>query len=158
MRPRTTCGYPRAKTRPTRHVTRVRPYAVFVILAAGVLSAACDARSSAGTARDSLLQAYSAAEREKPSPSRPLGGVNVWEYCRSIGYPTVGYAKGYIQGKQGAYDNWACQRGTDQLKPVEPKLVDLVAACRFQYKVADAIARPDDADHAWSWNCYPVKR
>ncbi|HEX7938483.1 MAG TPA: hypothetical protein VF483_05780 [Gemmatimonadaceae bacterium] len=136
----------------------MRLHAILAILAAGVLLSqlACDARHSPGSARDSLLQAYSAAERAKPSPTRPLGGVNVWEYCRSLGYPTVGYKKGFIQGKQAAYDNWVCQRGTNQLKPVDPRLIDVAEACRFQYKVPDAIARPDDADHAWSWNCYPA--
>jgi len=117
---------------------------------------ACDSRQSAATARDTLLLAYSAAERAKPSLARPLGGVNVWDYCQSQGYPTVGYKRGFIKGPQAAYDNWVCQKGTDQLKPVEPRLVDIAAACRFQYKVADATARPDDPNHAWSWNCYPA--
>jgi hypothetical protein len=160
MRPPARRGYPRsprAKTRATRHVSGVRQHAILAILAAGVLStqAACDSRRAPASARDSLLQAYSAAERAKPSPTRPLGGVNVWEYCQSLGYPTVGYKKGFIQGKQAAYDNWVCQKGTDQLKPVEPRVVDVAAACTWQYKVPDATARPDDADHAWSWNCYP---
>jgi hypothetical protein len=151
-------GYPRAKPVVPHHVSCVRLRAVLAILAAGVLPvlAACNSRPAASTARDTLLQAYTAAERAKPSLTRPLGGVNVWEYCQSLGYPTVGYKRGFIQGPQGAYDNWVCQRGPDQLKPVEPKLVDVAAACRWQYKVADAIARPDDATHAWSWNCYPA--
>jgi hypothetical protein len=127
---------------------------VFLVVAALVLAEACRGRDT--PQGDTLLAVYTAAERAHPSPSRPLGGINVWGYCQSLGYPTVGYRRGIIEGPQAAYDNWVCQRGTDQLKPVEPKLVDMGDACAWQFK-RPATARPDNPDHAWSWNCYPAQ-
>ena len=126
--------------------------------AAIALTAACSSEGGSKATTDTLLAAYTAAERANPSASRPIGGIDMWGYCQSLGYPTVGYKRGFVEGPQGAYDNWVCQRGTNQLKPVDSKLVDMVAACRWQYKRGDVTARPDSANHAWSWNCYPAKR
>ena len=79
-------GYPDAKRAASCHVSRVRLSAALAVFAAAVLPmlAGCDARHAGGTARDTLLQAYSAAESAKPSLTRPLGGVNVWDYCQSV--------------------------------------------------------------------------
>ena len=74
-----------------------------------------------------------------------------------MGYPTVGYQRGYVQGPRAAYANWACQTGADQLAPVDPRPVDMVKACRWQY--GDSVqARAADPNHAWSWECYGARR
>lgn len=83
-----------------------------------------------------------------------VGGVNLWAYCLSLGYPAVGYRKGYIEGPGAARDNWVCQRGTEQLAPREARLVDMDQACAWQFGRSSIVARPSDEDHAWSWDCY----
>jgi hypothetical protein len=127
-----------------------------ILAAAFALTVACDSSRGSKSATDTLLAGYTAADRANPSPTRPISGINVWSYCQSLDYPTVGYKRGYVEGPQGAYDNWVCQRGTDQLKPIDAKVIDMVAACRWQNKRADVTARPDDPNHAWTWNCYPA--
>jgi hypothetical protein len=128
---------------------------ILLIAAAGI-ALACSREPRAPV--DTLLASYSAAERARPSSPRALGGLDMWAYCKSIGYPTVGYKLRRIQGPRAALDNWSCQRGTDQLEPVEPVLIDMVAACRSQYKRQDVAAWPTDTNHAWSWHCYPAAR
>lgn len=121
-----------------------------------VVVGACAGAPDATTEQDSLLEEYSASARERAPASIPLGGINVWAYCKSQGYPTVGYRRGYINGSQAAYDNWVCQTGTDQLAPAGPVPVDLDQACRLEYGREDVVARATDPDSAWSWHCYPA--
>lgn len=151
-------GYPRAEPSRSVQFGRVQRRTVLALAAAGIaLACAAEARAPR-TAADSVLLAYSAAERAKPSTPRTLGGLDMWAYCKSIGYPTVGYKLRHIQGPRAALDNWSCQRGTNQLEPVDAVLVDMVAACRWQYKREDVTAWPTDTNHAWSWHCYPASR
>ena len=86
-----------------------------------------------------------------------LGGLNVWAYCNSQGYPTVGYKRGWIEGPRYAYNNWACQTGPDQLNPTDPHPINMTAACQWQYDTKAVQAHPDDPDHAWSWKCWSSK-
>jgi hypothetical protein len=83
-----------------------------------------------------------------------LGGLNVWAYCQSTGYPTVGYKRGFIEGPQAAYNNWVCQTGEDQFNPTDPHPINMTKACQWQYDRTAVQAHPDDPDHAWSWKCY----
>ena len=83
-----------------------------------------------------------------------VGGLNVWAYCNSLGYPTVGYKRGYIAGPQAAFNNWVCQTGNDQFNPTDPHPVNLTKACQWQHDQVAIQAHPDDPDHAWSWKCY----
>jgi hypothetical protein len=119
-----------------------------------VALSACGGGEAPATAEADPLAAYSAAGRAAPSSTRILSGVNMWAYCNSLDYPAVGYRRGYIEGAQGADSNWVCQRGTIQLAPVDFVLVDMDAACRWQNGRTDVVARPDDPNHAWTWNCY----
>lgn len=103
---------------------------------------------------DALAASYPVTAPLGPYRKGTLGGLNMWAYCLSLGYPTVGYRRGYVQGPDAAHDNWVCQRGTEQLAPVDARLVDMTEACRWQYGREDVVARPADPDHAWSWNCH----
>ncbi len=101
-----------------------------------------------------LAAEYPLAEIEVPLYRGSLGGLNMWAYCLSEGYPAVGYRKGLVQGPGAARDNWVCQRGAEQLAPVDHDLIDMDAACQWQFDRPDVTARPTDEDHAWSWGCY----
>jgi len=114
---------------------------------------ACGRADESPGESDPLAQ-YTAAERANPSANHVLSGVNLWAYCNSLGYPTVGYRRGYIEGPSGAYDNWVCQRGTEQLAPKDSVVVDMNAACRWQNGREDVLGRASDPNHAWSWSCY----
>lgn len=101
-----------------------------------------------------LEDAYPLAGRGDPLVRGSLGGINVWAYCLSVGYPAVGYRRGYFAGPGAARDNWVCQRGSEQLAPEDYRLIDMDAACNWQFGRSDLVARPQDEDHAWSWNCH----
>ncbi len=103
-----------------------------------------------------LADDYTLAEIELPLHKGSLGGLNMWAYCLSEGYPAVGYRKGTIEGEGAAWDNWVCQQGSEQLAPVGDELIDLDEACRWQFGRPDVVARPDDENHAWSWGCFAV--
>jgi hypothetical protein len=127
------------------------PAAIFALAIVVLAAAACREAPKSDPATDPLLSAYSTTDT---TGRVPLGGVDVWAYCQSIGYPAVGYRRGFIKGTQAAHDNWVCQKGSDQLKPVDPKPVDMADACKWAFKRSDVTGRPSDPDHAWSWNCY----
>lgn len=126
---------------------------LLALLTLAALSA-CRGSDEPPSAEDELLDAYSASAKAREPNAIPLGGINVWAYCNAQGYPTVGYRKGYIEGPEGASDNWVCQTGTDQLAPQDPVAVDMDAACRREYDREDVVARPTDPENAWSWHCY----
>ncbi len=92
-----------------------------------------------------------------PSGKTLAGGLNIWGFCNSQGYPTVGYARGWIEGPQYAYNNWVCQTGSDQLNPENPHPVNMTKACQWQHGMKAIQAHPDDPDHAWSWKCWVSK-
>jgi hypothetical protein len=150
-------GQPRAKPRGIAQLSRVNRSAHVACVVVGAALVACGSGADRPTPTDSLLATYSQSGRADAS-MRSVGGVDVWAYCKSIGYPAVGYKRGYIEGPNAATDNWVCQRGTDQLKPIEPKLVDMNEACWVYHKRRDLIARPHDPNHAWSWDCYPTPK
>ncbi len=114
---------------------------------------ACGADSSTRARKPGLLDNY-ASYTAKGHAEDYLGGLNVWGYCQSLGYPTVGYRRGYVHGPRAAYANWVCQTGADQLAPVNARPVDMVKACQWQFHVDSVVARPSDPNHAWSWDCY----
>lgn len=101
-----------------------------------------------------LEEEYPLAELAEPLIQGAVGGLNVWAYCLSLGYPAVGYRKGFIEGPGAARDNWVCQRGTEQLAPQDARVVDMDEACAWQFGRTTVVARPSDEDHAWSWDCY----
>ena len=120
--------------------------------------AGCGASGERDPAVEVILTALE-AEYPLEQLSDPLikgakGGLNVWAYCLALGYPAVGYQKGYIEGPGAARDNWVCQRGTAQLAPQAARPIDMDAACAWQFGRPGMVARPSEEDHAWSWDCY----
>jgi len=129
------------------------PFAITLFLFAG-----CIARETGDPEVEAILASldaeYPLEELSEPLMQGALGGINMWAYCLSLGYPAVGYRKGYIEGPLAAHDNWVCQRGTEQLAPTDVHVVDLDAACSWQFGRDNIAARSADDDHAWSWSCY----
>lgn len=125
-----------------------------------LLLAGCNASTSSDTEVERILAQlaadYPITQVAEPLARGSLGGLNIWAYCLSLGYPAVGYQRGYVEGPEAAHDNWVCQRGTEQLDPVDALVIDLTDACRWQFDREEVEARPEDPDHAWSWNCFGV--
>ena len=118
-----------------------------------VACSSCGGKPDASARKPGLLDDY-ASYSAKGHAKNFLGGLNVWAYCQSQGYPTVGYRRGYVKGPRAAYNNWVCQKGVDQLAPVDPHPVDMIDACQWEYHRDSVVARPADPDHAWSWECF----
>lgn len=122
------------------------------------LLAACRASGPGDPEIEAILsgleQAYPLQGAGDPLVQGSVGGLNVWAYCLSLGYPAVGYRKGYVEGPGAARDNWVCQQGSEQLAPQDFRLIDMDAACNWQFGRTNLVANPQDENHAWSWNCH----
>jgi hypothetical protein len=130
-------------------------HARFAVLTIAALAlAACDRSPTAPAEEVVAFNGSQASIYKNPSGTTVLGGLDVWSYCISEGYPTVGYKRGYIAGPQAAFNNWVCQTGPDQLNPVNTHPINIVAACQWYYNRKAVQAHPDNPDHAWSWKCY----
>ena len=123
------------------------------------VAAACDAGPTAPTPApaDMTPLLTTAGNFTNPALKSNISGLDLLGYCNSLGYSNVGYRKGYIQGPQAAYGNWACFNGTDQFNVTDGHPVNMTAACQWMNNDKTVQAHPSDPDHAWSWGCYESK-
>ena len=93
------------------------------------------------------------------SSGKLLGGLNLANYCASIGdsgSPSVALTKGQITGPNDAYDNWACVKSDGSkllLSPSGPP-PSFAAACQYEYPGQSATAETSSANDAYGWQCY----
>jgi len=71
-----------------------------------------------------------------PEGSIKEGGLNLDAYCQSINLPVSGVINGI----------WYCGNGTVTL--------DLTKACQWQYSDSTSFSFEEQANNAYSWNCY----
>ncbi len=71
--------------------------------------------------------------------SRKLGGVDLYGYCRNIGYDDV------YRGNSTDAGSWRCLKRED---------IDVTQACREQKNNSNAYANAYDPGSAYSWGCY----
>jgi hypothetical protein len=80
-------------------------------------------------------------------PQEQLGGLDLNEYCQSLGYNGVVQTKPRL-GFATAIDNWRCSRD-DGLHPFS-----MEQACQWEYDLQAVEARFLDRDDAYSWKCF----
>jgi hypothetical protein len=80
-------------------------------------------------------------------PQEQLGGLDLNEYCQSLGYNGVVQTKPRL-GFAAAIDNWRCS-SEDGLHPFS-----MEQACKWEYDLQAVEARFLDRDDAYSWKCF----
>jgi len=81
-------------------------------------------------------------------PLTPLGGLDLDDYCRSLGYVNSTLTKPQI-GPNAAFNNWRCQASDGGTHPFS-----MTQACQWQYGTNAVQAHPSDTDDAYTWVCY----
>ena len=82
-------------------------------------------------------------------PGEQLGGLDLQEYCQSIGYDGVVLTKPRL-GPGAAIDNWRCS-GAGGLHPFS-----MEQACKWEYGLQAVQTHFLDRDDAYSWKCFAV--
>ena len=80
-------------------------------------------------------------------PQEQLGGLDLNEYCQSLGYTGVVQTKPRL-GFAAAIDNWRCV-SNDGRHPFS-----MEQACKWEYDLRAVEARFLDRDDAYSWKCF----
>ena len=119
---------------------------LFPLFVVGVVLACRDTPTQL-VATDELRPAF---EDLGNNPAEALGGLDLFTYCRSLGY--VGFALTKPRfGPNAAYNNWRCQTASGEVHPFS-----FEQACKFQYGLEAVQAHPTDPDDAFTWVCYSV--
>jgi hypothetical protein len=82
-------------------------------------------------------------------PHEQLGGLDLQEYCQSLGYDGVVLTKPRL-GPGNAIDNWRCSSGGN-LHPFS-----MEQACKWEYDLEAVQVHFLDRDDAYSWKCFAV--